>query len=449
VRKEKSIGPIQGTPDSVKCTRNKYNQCERGTVQIDNWTTNTLAFQTHLYDDVPLDHGFRPATHNSHIDFADGYGLYQDEVTALVHILNPKEKVQISNQWLSITDQLNMGLRHLELDIHYYKGSIKICHAGGVHFKQLDALLQFLSKELKIEIKWDSETLGCFSQGYPTLRDALTEIVTWIKNPPRAKEVLILYFDDQLDLQRWGLVKDITSAIHDIAGDLAISYEFLKQYFPSRWPTPNEMIHYGKRILFTSGTDYKLENDPYIFPIQFVWQEWGFDDLKPYPICEPKLDKSLNVTLTRLHADILQYAWFWGKPDNVTAASIALGIECNYNFISTDAAIPESMKGYVWTWKEGEPSFKGCTLFEGASGRWIASNCSIINYCAFQSLSDPTQWEMSSKQVAFIQCNSLTPSGYSFTFPREPIQNRKLKDFSSKTNLWLNFITGLSMAVSG
>jgi len=229
--KGESIGPIQGTPDSVKCTRNKYKQCERGTVQVDSWTTNTLAFQTHLYDDVPLDHGFRPATHNSHIDFADGYGLYQDEVTALVHILNPKEKVQISNQWLSITDQLNMGLRHLELDIHYYKGSIKICHAGGVHFKQLDALLQFLSKELKIEIKWDSETLGCFSQGYPTLRDALTEIVTWIKNPPRAKEVLILYFDDQLDLQQWGLVKDITSAIHDIAGDLAISYEFLKQYF--------------------------------------------------------------------------------------------------------------------------------------------------------------------------------------------------------------------------
>jgi len=98
------------------------------------------------------------------------------------------------------------------------------------------------------------------------------------------------------------------------------------------------------------------------------------------------------------------------------------------------------MKGYVWTWKEGEPSFKGCTLFEGASGRWTASNCSNINYCAFQSLSDPTQWQMSSKQVAFIQCSSLTPSGYSFTFPREPIQNRKLKDFSSKTKLWLNYV---------
>jgi len=439
LEKGESIGHIQGTPTSVKCTRTKQNQCERGTVQIDSWTTNSLAFQTHLYDNVPLDHGFRPATHNSHIDFADGYGLYQDEVTALVRILTPKERVQISNQWLTITDQLNMGLRHIELDIHYWKGKIRICHAG-FHLKQLDALLQFLAKELKIEIKWDAETLGCFSLGYPTLNDALTEIVTWLKNPSRAKEVLIIYFDDQMDLQQWGLVKNITYAIHDVVGDMAISYEFLKQYFPNRWPTPNEMLSLGKRFLFTSGQDYKSDNDPYIFPIHNVWQEWPFHELKPYPICEPKLNRTLGVNLTRLHADILKYAWFYGKPDNVTAANIALGVECNYNFLSMDAVIPESIKGFVWSWKEGEPASKGCTLFEGASGRWIASNCSKVNYCAFQSVSDKMNWVKSSNQVIFTQCNSLTPSGYSFTFPHEPIQNRKLKDFALKTNLWLNYI---------
>jgi len=421
------------------CTRTKHNQCVRGTVEIDKWTTATLAFQTHLYDDIPLDNGFRPSTHNSHIDFADGYGLYQDEVNSLVKLLDHKEKVQISNQWLSITDQLNMGMRHLELDIHYWKGSIRICHAGGVHFKQLDALLKFLSKELKIDIRWDSETLGCFSLGYPTLRDALEEIMTWMQKPEQSKEILMLYFDDQLDLQQWGLVKNITYDITNVMGDTAITYAFLKKYFPNRWPTPNEMLHYGKRVLFTSGRDYKLENDPFIFPIDYVWQEWGFDNLKPYPVCEPKLNKSLGVNLTRLHADYLQYAWFYGKPDNVSAASIALGIECNYNFISMDGVIPETIKGYVWTWKEGEPSFKGCTLFESSSGRWIASNCSRVNYCAFQSLSDGTKWVISSNQVSFSQCNSLTPSGYSFTFPREPIQNKKLKEFSQKNNLWLNY----------
>lgn len=50
--------------------------------------------------------------------------------------------VRTTNQLLSLTDQMNMGVRQIELDIHWHNGQIRLCHAGGVHIQKLNELVQ-------------------------------------------------------------------------------------------------------------------------------------------------------------------------------------------------------------------------------------------------------------------------------------------------------------------
>jgi len=195
----------------------------------------------------------------------------------------------------------------------------------------------------------------------------------------------------------------------------------------------------GKRVVFISDKDYTNQNAPYLFPVNKFWQEFEFDELVPFPICNPKLNVSLGVNLTRLHADALQFAWFYGHPENTSAASIAKGVDCNFNYVSIDLLTPTTVKGFVWTWKEGEPS-KGCTLLESSSGKWVSVPCNRTNYCAFQNHVNASDWQISKQQVVFNQCNSLTPSGYNFILPMQPFHNRKLKSIAGTRNVWLNFI---------
>lgn len=43
--------------------------------------------------------------------------------------------LRTSNQYLSLTDQLRMGVRLLELDVHFVLGELRIAHCGGVDLK--------------------------------------------------------------------------------------------------------------------------------------------------------------------------------------------------------------------------------------------------------------------------------------------------------------------------
>ena len=50
-----------------------------------------------------------------------------------------------AQQWFSMTDQLNMGVRHLMLDPVYFWGKMRLCHCGTT-FKWMDDVLHFIEK---------------------------------------------------------------------------------------------------------------------------------------------------------------------------------------------------------------------------------------------------------------------------------------------------------------
>lgn len=110
----------------------------RRTPAIDNalgtelwqWTDFALRNQENLAIDEPLNWVSRLATHNAYNTFMDGY------IDA--------------NQFYSMTDQLRLGSRHFQLDLHWVNGYLRLCHgeADGTGCSPFDRMYAYGIKEI-------------------------------------------------------------------------------------------------------------------------------------------------------------------------------------------------------------------------------------------------------------------------------------------------------------
>lgn len=121
-----------------------------------SWLHRTLAFQHRIGDTLPLVNAPWVGTHNSANSTSE----------------SPTLSGADSNQMLSLTDQLRLDVRSLELDIHFAGGVPRVCHARGA----------------------DQGHAGCTTER--TLAERLPEIRDWLDAHPR--EVVLLYLEDHL-----------------------------------------------------------------------------------------------------------------------------------------------------------------------------------------------------------------------------------------------------------
>jgi hypothetical protein len=197
------VGNQRGIPPGVSCTPAAWcdgvvcsDVCARGSVALDPWLANAIRLQSRLSRALPLCYAPMLGTHNSAISLADGYGnLDRYFQQALKYIKWASADLRNSvlrtnDQWLSLTDQLNLGVRVIELDTHWIDGSLRIAHCGGLHLGALNTVVRAINLALKLlhrTIRWDTETLGCSpslssipSQEQRSLTDALKEIKGWM-----------------------------------------------------------------------------------------------------------------------------------------------------------------------------------------------------------------------------------------------------------------------------
>ena len=112
-----------------------------------------------------------------------------------------------------MTDQLNLGARLLEVDVHWVEGALRLGHCGGLHSPMFNWLLRALNMISKLagqHIRWDTETVGCNPSlsSLPTrdqrvLLDLFQEIRAWMDLPEHADEFVVLFYDDEMDLKTW------------------------------------------------------------------------------------------------------------------------------------------------------------------------------------------------------------------------------------------------------
>jgi hypothetical protein len=138
-----------------------------------SWLARALALQRDLDRDVPLVQALLPHTHNS------GNAASYD----------PSLSAADANQVVSVTDQLRLGMRAIELDVHWAP------HPGGDPANGFRAPVQCHGQAVDTGTPLGAVHAGC-SIDQP-FGDRLAEMRSWLDDNP--DEMVLLYLQNELD----------------------------------------------------------------------------------------------------------------------------------------------------------------------------------------------------------------------------------------------------------
>ncbi|KAE9336924.1 hypothetical protein PR003_g12260 [Phytophthora rubi] len=112
---------------------------ERSVARAITYQRNRSSAETLCYVELP-------ATHNIVIARARGYGNRHQLFKAKLNASSTTSFIRTSNQFLSLTDQLSLGVRLMKLDVHYFASSLRSAHCSelGIAFVD-DAAAALLS----------------------------------------------------------------------------------------------------------------------------------------------------------------------------------------------------------------------------------------------------------------------------------------------------------------
>eukprot|EP00013_Stygamoeba_regulata_P005517 CAMPEP_0177637080 /NCGR_PEP_ID=MMETSP0447-20121125/4782_1 /TAXON_ID=0 /ORGANISM="Stygamoeba regulata, Strain BSH-02190019" /LENGTH=612 /DNA_ID=CAMNT_0019138987 /DNA_START=139 /DNA_END=1974 /DNA_ORIENTATION=+ len=372
--------PCDAESADAGCTCMKNGHCARGSLRPDPWTTKALAFQRALQQDEPLYMNMVLQSHNAFNTRADGYGADDDLWGKLLTIIKPDLEIVIANQEFSLTDQLRMGVRSLELDLHWFNGKIRMCHSHGPSSKIVTDIVHLVGLILHRDIDWDLRNIGCGPWDRP-FELAVVELAEWFKLPENKDEVVVFYFEDH-SYFTWGHDDLVNGPIEAHWGDLVLTPGDLKHIWGGEWPTPRSMLEHGKRIVIASASD---GTHAHKFIHTTFWHENGIDRLTPFPEC----GKRDPTSWFRYYGDKLCYPPImndcdpsgWNTPERMRMAA-----DCNTKFIGSDYSNLPLMKAAVWSWADGEPKHSGesgCTAV-GPDG-WVTLPCTTPMRVACQA----------------------------------------------------------------
>eukprot|EP01091_Cochliopodium_minus_P013586 TRINITY_DN4406_c0_g1_i1.p1 TRINITY_DN4406_c0_g1~~TRINITY_DN4406_c0_g1_i1.p1 ORF type:complete len:489 (-),score=87.88 TRINITY_DN4406_c0_g1_i1:22-1488(-) len=466
--------PVHNTiPPNVNCTSTTLCDdnntvccivCKPGSVIVDEWFQKTINFQNALSRKQSLCYSQFPGSHNAAIGMSQGYGVEDYLFTDYVQLIDKNWFVRTSDQWFSLADLLNMGVRLIELDTHWVLGELRLAHCGGVSGgKVFDAVNDFLKlvdwieKEFKLPVlHWDTNTIGCdpSASSIPahkqrSLESGFIEITNWINLPENKNEFVLFFFDDQMDLERWGKVGELVGLIEKYFGNLVYTpVDYVKN--GGFLSSVDHMVSLGKRVLFMSGANYGgLMNSTIFYKYGPQLCNWNEPDLTQINTenCTVKVGNEWipinNGTLFRPETSQLWYGPVNGGDTHyINSTNLPPLLKCGINFPSPDLITPQRMGGYIWSYSDNEPGNFNCSIITQPDGRWKGTTCSNNFFGACGSKSDPIgrrSWTISEKSSTFDAV--VCPNNYSFTIPINAVENESIRKEMSKrgaSSVWIS-----------
>ena len=294
-----------------------------------SWLHRTLAFQYRLGSRVPLVNAPWVGTHNSFNTLTEPKTLSGSD----------------SNQRISMTDQLRIDVRSLELDVHNIGGTPVVCHGRGA----------------------DEQHAGCTSERPFAAR--LQELREWLDANPR--QVILLYLEDHLE----GAYDEGAQVLEDVLGP--------HLYRPSAdtcAPMPLALtraavLRQGKQVIPISSCGEGSAWRALIFDDEARAKfEGGGDDFEPYPACD------YSGHFQRFFEDSTALT---AGVDTVGGATPGPGLtpdvtremtRCGVDLFGFDQLLPDDgrLAALAWSWAEGQPAGRGCAVM---SARWRIVPC--------------------------------------------------------------------------
>lgn len=388
----------------------------------DSWVHRVLGLQYDLAGDVGLANAPWVGTHNS--------------------TNSPSEETTLSstdsNQQHSLTDQLRMDVRSLELDVHWVHSphangqpAAVACHARGAG-----------------EMHAGCTTERLFS-------DALAEIETWLR--AHEDQVLLLYVESHLDPARgtpgggWQAAAD---DLEESIGDLV----FRPASRPENGCAPgvpvevsrDDILAAGKQVLIVSGCGPAADWQ------NLVW-EWKNDSADT---AQRETGSSTNYAadcsaadLTRTDYDTRLVRFYedstWlsamispGSPSRnrgITPTVAERMARCGVDLIGFDQLLPFDgrLGALVWSWAPGEGPQPGqCAVQRGSDGRWVSESCDTPRPAACHSPADGSFTVTA--RVTFAEASAACAAlERNFSVPRTGWENELVKQASGGADVLL------------
>ena len=173
-----------------------------GSVVTDPVASVGLKLQRNLQRKEPLVRNTMIGTHNSAISQAYGFGIEMDGFETLLNttLYSNDDVGEGVDQNFALTDQLNMGLRHLEIDITsgYFEvppkiNDIFVWHSPVPLDPSLVEKVKRAARKQKVDLgDWKPGKLSCLGT-HVVFETMLAEVKTWLDRNPT--EFVILYLD--------------------------------------------------------------------------------------------------------------------------------------------------------------------------------------------------------------------------------------------------------------
>jgi len=423
--------------DGTNCTRVLFQNgpymndslCEIGTVVVDNWLSQTLAFQRkiQLHSGIPLVKATLPGTHNSAISQAYGFGIEQNFLAKFLD-----QPMYVGDdlgggvcQRLSVLDQLRLGMRHIEIDINggyfeiyqdklqYDLSHIYTCHSPTPE-QDLMAAIGLAELQNDIDLQYDPRKLSCIGV-HVELRSTLEEIKGWLNSNPN--ELIILYYDcksNSVDLPTQ--VDTIYDTMLSVFGRDMIWAPADGE--PLAMPI-SKFLESGKKVIF-EAYNKDMFNHPtkdreiLVFSNPLWYYQITQNEIAPYPNCTIRSEPLSSWYGKRFVRTL-------GSP----ADWVAEAIKCGVNICSNNYLKPFDASYFIWSWAEGEPSIKDdlhCVVML-ANGRWATrKDCDDLPL-ACHDVHDELVWK--------IVKSTMCEKGYVAHPPVNGLSNRKLFDAAS------------------
>jgi hypothetical protein len=312
-----------------------------------------------------------------------------------------------SNQQLSLTDQLRIDMRSLEVDAHWFPSASAggsyapvACHAQGE----------------------DQKHAGCTTE--PLLIEPLTEIAGWLRAHPR--QVLLLYVEDHLETPE-GYAQG-AEMLHKAFGGMLYAPGGTACVPLPMDRTRGDVLTANKQVLVISGChDGAGWNGAIFSGAARAKDETGPAGYGEDGSCDKARDpKVFDSHLLRVFEDSTALSATVNQGmEQITPKKAAALQRCAVDITGFDQLLPGDgrLAASVWTWAPGEPKAGGggCAV-QRADGRWYADPCKGKR--AFACRDSSGRWTFGRPMPirSFATCTSSAP----FDVPRNGYESVQL-----------------------
>lgn len=412
-----------GIPDTlcVLPLAHRVTQAARD-AYLASWVHRTAQFQYALGDPLPLRDAQWLGTHNSFNSLSSSFSLSHAD----------------SNQQLSLTQQLDIDVRSLELDLHYIPQllgllgtrAVTVCHGQGPEVNDL----------------------GCTTE--PTFAQVLPEVASWLNAPGHGNEVVLLYLED--NLKNAAAYASAVATLEQVlrrADGSSLIYKPNPAQKAANGCTPlplgtsrDDVRATGARVVLVGSCAPGWSADVFDWSPAHV-ESGSTSAYRPYPECDATYGPSVYANqLVRYYEDSTLVSTLLDPqrppvdPESLTPEKVAAMTDCGVNLFGFDQLLPEDgrIQSTLWSWAPDEPvAGAGSCTRQGPDGRWHAAGCSELRPAACRS---GDTWSVTAPVPAAAAPGACTAIGGTFAVPRSGEQNARLRAVASLVGgAWVNY----------